>query len=263
MSELQRVDKAKVRQSFAAAANSYDAAAALQRQVALRLIEQFPLQTQAGVVLDVGCGTGFLTQQLVINPSIQTLFAVDMAMPMLQTSQAKPIRHVAGFVCADAEQLPFVSASLQQIYSSLALQWCQNLATTLADFRRMLKQGGQLVFATFGEATLHELKTAWAAVDDFAHVNSFESAAQITTYLQRAGFSNITLTTVLYQPRYPSVMALMQELKAIGAHNVNLARSRKPTTRQQLQAMIEQYHGLIGRGELLASYEVLLVRAES
>ena len=67
MSHHGQLDKAKIKQSFAAAAGNYDAVAALQRQVGLDLLKKFPLQVEAGLVMDLGAGTGFLTRALAVT----------------------------------------------------------------------------------------------------------------------------------------------------------------------------------------------------
>jgi malonyl-CoA O-methyltransferase len=257
-----RLDKAKIKHAFGGAALSYDAAAALQRQVGLRLLDRFPLQAQPGLIVDLGCGTGFLTRQMQVT-ALQPRLAVDIAWPMLTSSrqqnqsQALPVL----YVCADAEQMPFQAGSIQQLYSNLALQWCQALDEVLADFRRLLAADGQLVFATFGPATLQELKKAWAAVDDYPHVNRFTSAGQLYSSLQQAGFGQISCTGEMHTLAYPSVLALMRELKGLGAHNVHQARKRQLTTRQQLQQMMAAYEAHMAGAGISASYEIIYVRA--
>jgi malonyl-CoA O-methyltransferase len=255
------LDKTKIRHSFAAAAESYDAAALLQRQVGLALLQKFPLQSAPGWVLDVGCGTGFLTRRLAFNSFSQPCLALDIALPMLQASRRNNGAVPVEYVCADAEKLPFADQSLQQVYSNLALQWCQNLPALFADVRRLLKPDGQLVFSTFGPATLHELKAAWSGVDDFAHVNDFYSVEEIRGFLQAAGLGRIEMDAAMYRLSYPAVLALMRELKDLGAHNVSLARNRRLTTRSQLQQMIRQYEKNMINGEISASYEIIFVRA--
>lgn len=263
MSRDSRLDKSKIKRSFAAAAGSYDDLAALQRHVGLTLLEKYPLQRAAGMVLDVGCGTGFLTRHLAVDRARQSLVALDIALPMLQFSRQKNADLPAHYICADAEKMPFAARCVQQIYSNLALQWCQDLSAVFSDFKRMLNGGGQLVFATFGPDTLRELKAAWAAVDEFAHVNEFYAPDQIIGFLREAGFKAISSDAVIYRSSYPSVMALMRELKGIGAHNVNLARNRKPTTRQQLQRMIGRYEQHMADSGVIASYEIIFIRARS
>lgn len=255
------LDKVKVRRSFSAAADSYDGLAGLQRQVGLELLRRFPLRCGDDVLVDVGCGTGFLSHQLASAFLGKQLIALDLAMPMLQTCRRNYPGMSAQYVCADAEKLPFASNSIDQIYSNLALQWAQDLSATLLDFKRVLKGKGRLVFATFGPQTLHELKTAWAAVDDFTHVNSFYAVEQIEGFLHAAGFENSCLESRLYQSDYLSVEGLMRELKGIGAHNVNRDRNPKPTTKTQLQAMIGHYQKQMAGQGIVASYEIIFVQA--
>lgn len=255
------LDKEKVRSSFAAASTTYDRVAGLQRQVGHDLLMRHPVTGRVDTLLDLGCGTGFLTELLLQGSRYQSLLVADIALPMLIQARSKLAEANVTYLCADAENLPLQPASLSHIYSNLALQWCQELQTVVRDLHRILTTGGRLVFSTFGVETLNELKTAWASVDDYSHVNEFFSVEQIRLFLQEAGFCNISVQTVLYQTRYESVMALMQELKHIGAHNVTAGRNRKPTTRTQLARMIEAYPRSSGN-EVVAGYEIIFVAAD-
>lgn len=256
------LDKAKVKQSFAAAANTYDAMAALQRQVGLDLLAKFPLSDRAGQILDLGCGTGFLSRQLPLDQDGQSLLAIDIALPMLEKSRELNQQINWHYVCADAERLPLQSASVQQVFSNLAFQWCEDLSAVFSECRRVLVNDGQLQFATFGPATLKELKAAWAQVDDFEHVNQFVSLSGIRQNLIDVGFVDFELQSQIYPVSYASVMDLMRELKAIGAHNVSEGRNKKMTTRRQLQAMIQCYEYAMPEQAILASYEIIFVRAK-
>jgi len=108
---------------------------------------------------------------------------------------------------------------------------------------------------------LQELKSAWAVVDGYAHVNEFHSATQIAEFLQRAGFDDVRVETEVYLTRYDSVEALMRELKGLGAHNVNQGRNPKLTTKTQLRRMIESYQAQMPGEDILASYEIIFVQA--
>ena len=257
-----RLDKNKIKRSFASAAHSYDAAAALQRQVGDALLERFPPISCFDPILDLGCGTGYLTRRIAGGMPAAEVIALDIALPMLIASRQKNGLAAINYVCADAEKLPVLPDSFQQIYSNLALQWCQDLPVVFADCRRILKADGQLVFATFGPATLQELKAAWAAVDTYPHVNEFYTVQAISGFLRQAGFNSVLVDSEIYHLAYPSVMALMRELKQLGAHNVNLDGTRNITTRQQLQRMIASYEAMMLGSKLLASYEIIFVRAQ-
>lgn len=256
------LDKLRVRQSFAAAAASYDTAADLQRRVGLDLLRRFPLSSAAGPVMDLGCGTGFLAGEIMNGGCDERLLAVDLVLPMLEICRRKLHFSAVGYVCADAESLPFRDASLGQLYSNLVFQWLENLHGLFGELRRVISSEGQLVFATFGPRTLAELKAAWASVDDAVHVNQFASAPILLGALEQAGFAAVNIETELYRCHYPSVMALMRELKALGAHNVNRDRKLRLTTKSEMQRMIEAYQQQMPGVMIEASYEVLFVCAQ-
>ena len=262
MTQFTHLDKGKIKQSFGAAASSYDQLAGLQRQVGRDLLSLFPPVETDGWVMDLGCGTGFLTRQLLKINQQQSLLAVDIALPMLTAARQKnSLDSQIAYLCADAENLALTAGSMQQIYSNLALQWCENLPAVFRRCRCLLQSDGQLVFATFGPKTLQELKAAWAQVDSYDHVNQFYTQADVVGFLAEAGFTDVRAESRMYQHQYRTVLELMHELKGIGAHNVSLGRKRKPTTRSQLQQMMESYRQTMLDDKVLASYEIILVRA--
>jgi len=255
------LDKRLIKQSFANAAQSYDAMAMLQRQVGRELISKVALSPSA-LVMDVGCGTGFFTQQLRDAALLKNIIALDIARPMLLKTRHRLGDSVVPLLCADAEQLPITSHCIDGLVSNLALQWCSGVDELFADVLRVLRAEGQFIFSTFGESALCELKTAWAEVDNFPHVNEFCSLPELEWKLQAAGFVDVQLEKKIYQIKYNSVIELMRELKGIGAHNVNQARNKRLTTKGQLQALLNAYP-IDKDGKITASYEIIYVQAKA
>jgi malonyl-CoA O-methyltransferase len=254
------LDKAKIRQSFAAASVTYDGVAALQRTVGKELLDIIVAGSLAGTLLELGCGTGFLTSGLL--KSGRLIVALDIALPMLQVTRTKlaGTPHVC-YVCADAEQLPLNGQIVDSVFSNLALQWCINLEAVFTDIKRVLKPGGRLVFSTFGPQTLQELKSSWAEVDGYSHVNEFYTERQLIRFLQLAGYTEIKIETKLYTSSYGSVLDLMKELKQIGAHNVIAGRNKSITTKTQMQRMIAAYQKHRSGDRIPATFEVIMVSA--
>jgi malonyl-CoA O-methyltransferase len=257
------VNKAKIKRSFANASLTYDGVAKLQRTVGEALFLLLDANKITGTVLDVGCGTGFLTGELIKQSSYKTLFALDIALPMIKATQDKlTSENNINYICADAEHLPFAAQSIDSVFSNLALQWCSHLEDVFTDIKRTLKPEGQLIFSTFGSQTLQELKSAWSTVDSYHHVNAFYNQAQIKHFLQQAGFSHIKINSTVFTSRYDSVLMLMQELKHLGAQHVIGGRNNKTTTKTAMQKMITAYEKYKVSDQIPATFEVISVIAK-
>jgi malonyl-CoA O-methyltransferase len=254
-----RLDTAGVRSAFDRASTSYEAAAVLQARMADELLERLALFKLAPqVVVDLGAGTGRMTGELKRLYKRATVIALDIAPGMLREAR----RHFALFrrferICADARRLPFATASVDVLVSNLMLQWCDDLDVAFAEIRRVLKPDGFLSFTTFGPDTLRELRTAWATVDNYSHVNTFIDMHDIGDALGRAGLTEPVLDVERVTLTYPDVMSLMRDLKVIGAHNVTAGRARGLTGRTRLRQMEVAYESARTDDRIPATYEVV------
>lgn len=247
-------DKRKVAQAFSRAAESYDSVAQLQRDIADRLMHWLPPEVE-GNLLDLGCGTGYAAPHLRERYSRAPLLHLDLAHGML--TFARDQRSVAGahYLCGDAEQLPLADACVDLVWSSLAVQWCEQPERLLAELSRVLRPGGRCLLATLGPDTLYELKRAWAAVDDDVHVNSFIPLEQLLAH--NKGLRLARCETEYKVLRYNRLQELMHELKALGAHNVNSRREQGLSSRQRLVRLLDAYERQRQPdGTLPATYEV-------
>ena len=254
------LEPSRVGASFDRAARDYDAAAFLQREVGERLLERLDLTTiDPQWIVDIGCGTGRPTRALVKHyPGAQVL-GVDLASGMLRMAAKKQpwFGKSARFVCAEAASLPFADARCDLIYASLLLQWCEDLDTTLLEWRRLLKPHGLLLFSTLGPDTLKELRASWSAVDEFNHVNRFLDMHDVGDALIRAGFVEPVMDVEHMTLTYEDAPALMRDLKRIGAHNVTAGRRRGLMGRGRLAAFSSAYEKFRRDGRLPATYEVV------
>lgn len=255
------LDKTKIKYSFAHASQTYDSVAQLQRDVGRDLLTHFLPKNLTGNVADLGCGTGFLTQALLPHCENANVFALDLALPMLHSTHEK-LGDTVKYICTDVEAISLAIKSFDALLSNVALQWCQPIDKALNELQRVLKPDGMLIFSTFGSKTLCELKTAWASVDDFAHVNEFYDVEQLRQALEKAGFVEIKIKNQLYISYYDSVLDLMRELKNIGAHNVNSGRKKHLTSKKSLQNMIKNYvrHE---SGKIVATFDVIFIQAKN
>lgn len=254
------LDARAIRRSFDAAAASYDLHAALQREVADRLLARLDFTTvKPAVILDLGAGTGYCTGLLERRwPRAQIVLA-DLAPAMLATARRGGPRFFSKrhYVCTDARALPFAPGSVDLIVSSLTLQWCEDLGAVFTDCARALKPGGLLLFSTLGPDTLRELRAAWAAVDDAPHVNRFHDMHIVGDALIHSGFSSPVMEREDLTVTYAEVLGLMRDLKGIGAHNTHQQRARALYGRRQLARLAEAYERFRRDGLLPATYETI------
>jgi len=253
------LNKAQLRAAFERAAPHYDQAAVLQREVGTRLLERLALmRLLPEVVLDIGAGTGHSTQGLARHYRKARLIALDLSPAMLrQVRRRSPWWRGWQLVCGDAECLPLADASCDLIFSNLTLQWCQNLAASCAELRRVLRPGGLLLFSTLGPDTLKELRASWAVADGHSHVNAFVDMHDVGDALLHARFADPVMDMEQLTMTYADAFALMRDLKTLGAHNVTAGRAHGLTGKNRLKTMLAAYEGLRRDGLLPATYEVV------
>lgn len=264
MSEINNApDKRLVRASFNRAAKSYDEAAILQREVGNRLIERLDLMRIAPKkILDIGSGTGFVSQALNKRYPKATIISLDMAEGMLQQTRRRMPRMMRWrgrhqMICADAENLPLADAQFDLIVSNLTFQWCKQELQLFQELRRCLHPGGLLLYSSFGPDTLKELKAAWAKVDEGVHVNTFTDMHDLGDAMLAAPLVDPVTDMEMITLTYREMRTLMDDLKAIGAHNVNEGRKRGLMGKQKWRALKEAYETFRRDEVLPATYEVI------
>lgn len=250
----QRPDKRLVADSFSRAAATYDQAAALQRTVGSNLLDRLPADFAPVDLIDLGCGTGYFSRALQARYE-RSVIGLDLAEGMLcHARQTSPM--LGRWVAADAEALPLRANSQDLIFSSLALQWCPDLGRVLREAYRALRPGGCLAFNTLLEGSLHELRTAWRAVDDFVHVNRFMPAGELQHILAASEFVDWRCEVEEHRLYYQRLGELTHELKALGAHNINPGRPDGLTGRARLRLLTDAYDAFRTDQGLPASWQV-------
>lgn len=215
--------KNNIQRSFNKAAYTYDGAAYIQKQIGHELLQLLPNLPGNRYILDVGCGTGYFTNLIAKKQPKNKIIGIDFASKMLQVAQEN-YSHIE-FIFADFDAMPAINNSVDIIYSNLALQWSLDLATTLAELSRSIKQGGNIYFSTLGPQSFKELRQCWKSIDNTRHTNTFLSQKKIITLLRAAGFIHLHITEKLYLLGYADILQILKTIKDVGAncvlHNQN------------------------------------------
>jgi len=249
----QHLLKDQVAKSFSDAAKEYDQYARIQHKLAHDLLNLCPQQDKKQI-LDLGCGTGYCLPLLnKLYPNAH-LTGGDLAPGMLQ--HAKQHHPDFEYQISDAENLPFEDNQFDLVFSSLAVQWCDDFSRVLKNAYRCLKPGGHLVLSNLANGTLCEMKEAWHQVDENQHVNEFASWQELGDTVNASDFNVIKIDQVTHKDYHPNVRSLTDSLKRIGAHNITQGRAKgltSPATIKRFKQAIEKYRDEQG---LPASYQV-------
>jgi SAM-dependent methyltransferase len=168
-------------------------------------------------------------------------------------------------VVADEEALPFRDGAIDLVTSALSLQFTNDLPGALVQIRRALRPDGLFLAALAGGETLTELRQAFAQaeaeIEDgiSPRVAPFADLRDLGALLQRAGFALPVTDVDRLTVRYASPVALMQDLRRMGATNVIGERRRKPLKRATLMRMIEIYGERFADadGRVRATFEIV------
>lgn len=252
-------NKAEIRRNFNRAAGGYDRVALLQQTVGERLLDRLDdIRLQPARILDLGSGTGSLSARLAQRYAPARVVQLDLSFNMLKQSvRNKDFAGRSVLLCADTENLPIADDCSEFAFSNLMFQWVSRLDRALEEIYRALRPGGLLLFSTFGPDSLFELRESWSGVDDHVHVNAFTDMHDVGDALVRAGFADPVMETEAFTLVYDDGLALMRELKSLGAGNVNAGRRKSLTGKRRLRDMLTEYRRRYGNNGLPATFEAV------
>lgn len=245
--------KQRISDAFGAAAAHYDAHAGPQRLAAALVADLAQRQRPRDVrrILEVGCGTGFLTRAIQARWPGAELVATDISPRMLEQAASHGL--VAGrFMAMDGEAPPFEGAWFDLILSSLAFQWFDDLDAAIARLAGLLRPGGSLIFSTMGQGSFARWRAAHDACGLAAGVPDYPSLEDLRAML--ASHDDAFAFDEDYALECGDARGLIAHLRGIGA--VVPSEGRGPLTPVQLRRVMAAFEeGGGGDG-----YQVLFAR---
>lgn len=218
----------------------------LRREIAARMHDRLSLVKMTPArVLDAGCGGGHDLGQLQNAYPAAHIVGLDGAAGMLDAARAPasalgklnsfiskllPSKSGVDLLCGDFANLPFAPNSLDLVWSNLALHWHPQPDRAFAEWRRVLRVEGLLMFSNFGPDTLREVRTAFAEVDAAPHALPFVDMHDFGDQLVEAGFSTPVMDMEVITVTYDTAGALLADVRALGGNPLATRR-----------------HGLLGR----------------
>ena len=226
---MAEIDARAARRRFDRAAPTYARASRLESEVGARMLERLDYVRLAPErILDAGCGPAPQAAALARRYPGARLLALDFSLPMLARSRAIGWRarllgkRPPAALCASLERLPLAAASVQLVWSNMALHWVRDARAALAEFQRVLAPEGLLMFSTLGPDTLKELRTAAGE----ARVHRFADMHDLGDWLMAAGFSAPVMDVETINVAYRDMAQLFADLRASGQVNARADRPR-------------------------------------
>jgi malonyl-CoA O-methyltransferase len=230
---------ARVGARFGAAAHRYDGHAPIQRITAERLasdIARLNLPARPRI-LEIGCGTGLLTQALARRLGAADWTITDISPAMLATAQRGPaLPGSARYLVLDGEYPQALDGEYDLICSSLAVQWFTDLNAGLGRLAARLAPGGYLAVATLAAGTFAEWQDAHLAAGFVAATPPYPPCPLI-----RPAMSNLAggVRSERLIQNHPDGLAFLKGLKGIGA--TTPAPGRPPLSAAALRRVLAAF----------------------
>ena len=231
--------KIKILKSFDAKSSSYDEYSFVQKEVSERMIKRLKfLKSKPLNILDIGCGTGYLSDLISQYLPNSNIVCMDFSYEMVSQCKSKNIKLEP--LVADAEYMPFKASTFDLVISSFTLHWCQQIDKIFSDIFRILKNDGNFMFTTVGPDTLKELRNAYKLIDNYEHINTFDDMHTYGDILLSSGFHDPVMDVERLIIEYKNFNEVLQSLRKTGASTV-IYNESKFTTKKSLKNLENHY----------------------
>jgi len=129
------------------------------------------LLPKKGLILDIGCGTGFITKQL------ENAIGIDYSIGMLKLCP-KNLR----LICADMANLPFKDNSFDCVFSLTALQDSKDVKKAIDEIKRVLKPNGKIILSVLNKNKIIEIKEL--IIKNFKKIKIMENQNDLAFFTQ-------------------------------------------------------------------------------
>lgn len=250
----------EISKAFNRHATDYERVAKVQQEIGERLLERLLyLKIAPQRILDLGCGPGFFSRELVkLYPKAQ-IVGIDLAQEMLVQAQKKyRWRHKWAVVAADMHQLPFATGAFDLVFANQVIHWGSSLEQVFRELNRVMNTNACFMFTTLGPDTFKELKSSWSGINHFAHVNEFSDMHDVGDCLMAEHFLDPVMDMELLSVHYETLPKLLHALKAQGVKNINLARNQGLTGKKSWEQFEQNYASMrTDNGRYPLTYEVV------
>ncbi len=257
------IDKNSLAKRFGKLSDVYESVTPVQEKMAQTLLDrswEYLSGKKILSILEIGCGTGRLTRQLVeLFPEAQ-ITAIDISHGMI--AHAKSCCDKASYVVADAEEyIHSLKDKFDLIISSATIQWFTEPQSALTKAKELLSLGGFMAIATFANRTFYELSSSF---DNAYDVHNLERREHIVPMKSIQKWREIISDSEIYDEivtkEFVSVRDFLRSIQEAGA--VNSLKKRSVIPANVLKTMSQYYsqnYANPENGKIKSTYHVCYV----
>lgn len=219
MTESPAPRQSRIVAAFDGAAD-YDSAALVQRDSALRLADRIAAagDWNGARILELGCGTGFLTMALAARALGARWTVSDVAPAMVARARAALSDRLgpdAAWRLIDGEAVDPAIGPVDLIASNLAFQWFADLPGAVTRLCGLLGPGGLLAFSTMAEGSFAEWTDLLAEDGRTAGTPAYPGQEALTALAPPGYRADVEIVEIHRQEQ--DARSFLRRLKAIGA----------------------------------------------
>lgn len=213
----------------------YDDNASVQQKLAqelIVLIKNHPLPKKYPSVLEIGCGTGYLTKQFLKDCACDELHLNDL----YDDIKNNHIHHQnITYLIGDIQELDLTNSYFDLILSSSVLQWIYPLDKLLNKLHQQLNDNGYLLFSSFLKDNLWQIRHLTGQGLDYYDCNALK------TILEHSGFKILHCQENHHERLFDTPYEILKHLKHTGvtANNTGFQWNK-----QRLNAFNDGYQDL-------------------
>lgn len=230
--------------NFSKSASKYANEAHVQKVSAIKLVELLKNNLSnltEGKCLEIGCGTGFITEKILKVLPTRTWSITDLSQDMVNLCK-KNMHKLAldnskiSFECFDGEQIE-CSNEYALIASGMTFQWFLKFAKSVSLLKDAVKPGGILCFSCLNQDSFKEWRSICKQINVSCSMIPLPSVNHISDLFADPSWSTHIETEHL-KIAYTSAQAFFKHLKNIGAN----ATSQKVLTTQEMRRLIDHWN---------------------
>ncbi|MDZ7680615.1 MAG: methyltransferase domain-containing protein [Fodinibius sp.] len=249
--------KQQISTSFGDAASYYDAHGQVQQEVAKRLIASLQPWRDiipGGPIIELGCGTGFVTEGLAEMYPKKEIQVTDLSEEMVSFCKQKFDQDNLIFRVQDAEQPPNDEPHYAMTISGFTAQWFKDPAQTLGRWLQATKPGGLLLTSFPGNESFPEWREKCEELGLPFTANDLPDVEEMVVKMS-VGPAQVDYYEDRVTQRYESARDFFRDLKKLGAGTQRTGRSLTP---KELSLLINHWDESTD-GDIKVSYHVVFL----